>query len=251
VPRPQPLAIKWAEDSERPGGDCGLAPSTRATYETEFRLYLRPLIHTPIASIRPAELRQLVADLTDRGVGSRTVQLVHQTASRILRQALEDGLIPANPAARVRTPKTERRAIRILTVEEVEALADAFDPRYRALVLLGAYAGLRFGEASALRITHLHLLERRIEIAEGAHPKAIQARLGHASITMTLNTYGHLFPSLDVGWPTASMRYAPIGLRPVCGTRRSFLLVAQTLQSPDQRFELVGAGGLEPPTARL
>jgi integrase len=93
-------------------------------------------------------------------VGARTVQLVHQTASRILRQALEDGLIPANPAARVRTPKTERRAIRILTVEEVEALAGAFDPRYRALVLLGAYAGLRFGEASALRITHLHLLER-------------------------------------------------------------------------------------------
>jgi hypothetical protein len=37
-----------------------------------------------------------------------------------------------------------------------------------------------------------------LAIAEGAHPKAIQARLGHASITMTLNTYGHLFPSLDV-----------------------------------------------------
>jgi integrase len=33
---------------------------------------------------------------------------------------------------------------------------------------------------------------------QGAHPKAIQARLGHASITTTLNTYGHLFPSLDV-----------------------------------------------------
>ena len=35
-------------------------------------------------------------------------------------------------------------------------------------------------------------------ISEGAHPKAIQARLGHASITTTLNQYGHLFPSLDV-----------------------------------------------------
>ena len=37
-----------------------------------------------------------------------------------------------------------------------------------------------------------------LAIVEGAHPKAIQARLGHASITTTLNTYGHLFPSLDV-----------------------------------------------------
>jgi integrase len=275
-------------------GAVDLARSTRATYETEYRLYLKPAFaNVPIAAIRPSDLRALVHTLTERGVGARTVQLVHQTASRVLRQAVEDGLIPANPAARVRTPKTERRAIRILSVEEVEALADAFDPRYRGLVLLGAYAGLRFGEASALRVPHLHLLERRIEIAEGAaevngkvyvgplktkasrrvvtiptfladelarhllhvddqhglvfpspssgplrrtnfghrfwtpavqaagitpaptfhhlrhtaaalaiaegaHPKAIQARMGHASITTTLNLYGHLFPLLDV-----------------------------------------------------
>ena len=273
-----------------------LRPSTRATYETEYRLYLKPAIGSvPIASVRPADLRRLVAELTERGVGARTVQLTHQVASRVLRQAVEDGLIPANPASRVKTPSTERRAIRILSIEEVEALADAIDRRYSTLVLLGAYAGLRFGEASALRLPHLRLLERRIEIAEGssevrgkvylgplktkesrrvvtipafladelgthlattrdpkgsdlvfpapeggplrrtnfrrrfwapaveaagispaptfhhlrhtaaalaiaqgAHPKAIQARLGHASITTTLNLYGHLFPSLDV-----------------------------------------------------
>jgi site-specific recombinase XerC len=32
-------------------------------------------------------------------------------------------------------------------------------------------------------------------IAEGAHPKAIQEHLGHSSITVTMDTYGHLFPS--------------------------------------------------------
>jgi integrase len=37
-----------------------------------------------------------------------------------------------------------------------------------------------------------------LAITQGAHPKAIQARLGHSSITTTLNTYGHLFASLDV-----------------------------------------------------
>jgi transposase InsO family protein len=35
--------------------------------------------------------------------------------------------------------------------------------------------------------------------AAGVHPKAIQARLGHASITTTLNTYGHLMPSAFQG----------------------------------------------------
>ena len=45
---------------------------------------------------------------------------------------------------------------------------------------------------------HLRHTAAALAIAEGAHPKAIQARLGHASITTTLNLYGHLFPSLDV-----------------------------------------------------
>ena len=36
-----------------------------------------------------------------------------------------------------------------------------------------------------------------LAIAEGAHPKAIQARMGHSSINVTLDRYGHLFPELD------------------------------------------------------
>ena len=34
-------------------------------------------------------------------------------------------------------------------------------------------------------------------IAEGAHPRALMERLGHASVTTSLDTYGHLLPSLD------------------------------------------------------
>src|SRR5207253_2776192 len=36
-----------------------------------------------------------------------------------------------------------------------------------------------------------------LAIAQGAHPKAIQARMGHNSVQMTLDRYGHLFPELD------------------------------------------------------
>ena len=34
-------------------------------------------------------------------------------------------------------------------------------------------------------------------IQQGAHPRAIMERLGHSSIKVTLDTYGHLFPALD------------------------------------------------------
>ena len=36
-----------------------------------------------------------------------------------------------------------------------------------------------------------------LAIESDAHPKSVQSRLGHASITTTLNVYGHLFESLD------------------------------------------------------
>lgn len=44
-----------------------------------------------------------------------------------------------------------------------------------------------------LRHTHAALL-----VAAGEHPKVIQQRLGHASISTTLDTYGHLMEGLDV-----------------------------------------------------
>ena len=34
-------------------------------------------------------------------------------------------------------------------------------------------------------------------IAQGAHAKAIQTRLGHSSIVVTMDVYGSLMPGLD------------------------------------------------------
>lgn len=48
-----------------------------------------------------------------------------------------------------------------------------------------------------LRIHDLRHTGVALAIAAGAHPKAIQERLGHASITTTLNVYGHLFEGLE------------------------------------------------------
>ena len=46
-----------------------------------------------------------------------------------------------------------------------------------------------------LRIHDLRHTCAALLIAESAHPKAIQEHLGHSSITVTMDTYGHLFPS--------------------------------------------------------
>jgi integrase len=58
-----------------------------------------------------------------------------------------------------------------------------------AVIAAGLPEGLRFHD---LRHTCAALL-----IAQGAHPKAMMERFGHSSVTVTLDRYGHLFPSLD------------------------------------------------------
>lgn len=53
-------------------------------------------------------------------------------------------------------------------------------------------AGLPKVRLHDLRHTHASLL-----LAQGVHPKVVQERLGHSSITMTLDLYSHLTPGLD------------------------------------------------------
>jgi integrase len=56
--------------------------------------------------------------------------------------------------------------MRFATVAEVAALADAIPPRFRALVLVAAYTGLRWGELAGLRVRRVDLLHHRITVAE-------------------------------------------------------------------------------------
>ncbi len=58
---------------------------------------------------------------------------------------------------------------------------------YKAIADSGLPEGFRIHD---LRHSCASLL-----IAQGAHPKAIQVHLGHSSISVTMDRYGHLFPS--------------------------------------------------------
>jgi integrase len=46
-------------------------------------------------------------------------------------------------------------------------------------------------------------------IEQGAHPKLIQSRMGHSSITMTMDTYGHLFPTADAELAASLEKFSP------------------------------------------
>jgi integrase len=62
----------------------------------------------------------------------------------------------------------------------------------RRFYALTAKAGLKHIPFHGLRHTHATLL-----LAEGVNVKAVSARLGHASIQITLDTYAHWLPQMD------------------------------------------------------
>ena len=79
-----------------------------------------------------------------------TVAKAYRLLRTICETALSDELIARNPC-NIRGAAVEHSPERpVLSVAEVEALAATIEERYRALVLLGAWCGLRLGEALAL-----------------------------------------------------------------------------------------------------
>lgn len=92
------------------------------------------------------------------------MEVVHRIISGTLAKTVREGLVTSNAAARLELERPRRRPTRVLRPEEVEAIADAIEPRYRVLVLTAAYGALRFGEAAGLRKRDLRLLERKLQI---------------------------------------------------------------------------------------
>lgn len=281
---------RWAE--EWWGTTTHLRPSSKARSEGILRNNLLPRFgDVPLVGIIPTDVRAFVSDLDAAGLAPATVRKTYNVLRAIMEAAEESGLIGRSPCVGIKLPKATSTEPRFLGPEELALLADAVPDRYRALVLVGGYGGLRFGELVGLTLPHIDFLRSRLTVVEtivevaghlhrgptktgpsrvvtlprfvteslaehmckyppgdeglvftapeggpirrsiwrarvwvpatrqakvhplrihdlrhtaaafaikaGTHPKAIADRLGHASVTTTLNTYGHLFPALD------------------------------------------------------
>jgi integrase len=146
-----------------------LRPNTRALHGYLLRRFLLPAFaDTALADLDLMAVRSWLAGLEGAAVSPNTVAKAYRLLARILDTAVEAGLIVRNPCS-VKGAATERAAeMRVATVAQVAALVQAIHPRYRALVLVAAYAGLRWGELVGLRVKRVDLLHGRVTVAEQA-----------------------------------------------------------------------------------
>src|SRR5215217_330919 len=144
-----------------------LRPNTRALHNYLLRRFLLPAFaETALADLDLMAVRSWLAGLEREAVSPNTVAKAYRLLARIMDTAVEAGLIVRNPCS-VKGAATERAPeMRVATVAQVAALAEEIDPRFRALVLVAAYAGLRWGELVGLRVKRVDLLHGRVTVAE-------------------------------------------------------------------------------------
>jgi integrase len=101
--------------------------------------------------------------LNDRlGWSAKSYRLLHT----VLSTAVADELLGKNPCV-IESASVERAPEReVIPVAKVWELADAVEPRYRALVLMAAFTGLRRGELFGLTRRRVDLLHKTVTVSE-------------------------------------------------------------------------------------
>lgn len=165
------LAPAWFAGKQPPA----LKPSAYRPLVTAWNAHVEQRWgHRELRSIVPSEVQVWVAELgrpsADRPSG-RSASVVLRALgvlAGILDMAVDDRRITRNPARGLKNlPRKSNKAGRVyLNHDQAHRLAAA--SAHPTLVLVLAYTGLRWGEATALRVRHVNALRRRLHVEENA-----------------------------------------------------------------------------------
>jgi integrase len=165
---PKPGRITLAEWAKRwQATTTNLRPTTRNLYAYLLRRFLLPTFgKAALSSIDVLAVRAWLASLQAQQLSPSTVAKAYRLLSRILGAAVEAGYLVRNPCTVKGAGQERAPEMRFATVAQITALAEAVGARYRALVLVAAYGGLRWGELVGLRVKRVDLLHGRVTVAE-------------------------------------------------------------------------------------
>ncbi|MGA5355426.1 tyrosine-type recombinase/integrase [Streptomyces thermodiastaticus] len=162
---PDAGAVNFAEYATAWLRDRKLADRTRERNESVLRLHILPTFGAgTVADVTTARVRSWRGKLLAAGVGEPTVVKAYQLLRALMNTAVDDELIRRNPCRIKGADRYDVPERPVLTVAEVFAIADAISPRYRLLVLLAAFATLRFGELAALRRRDIDVEGRTVTV---------------------------------------------------------------------------------------
>ncbi len=144
----------------------GLADNSISAYHhdlSRFLDYLEKKGMQDVSAVDKLHLRTFLVRLRQEGLSARTVARNQVSLRVFFRFLVLEGLLQANPAEELDSPKTAKTLPQILTPEEVERLLEQPDPakplgiRDRAMLELLYATGMRVSELVRLPLTQLNL----------------------------------------------------------------------------------------------
>lgn len=155
------LGTEWLRDQI-----SVLKPSSSHPLESAWRIHVLPEWGARrVGTIRHSEVRAWIASLANQR-GATTVIRCHGILAAILDVAVRDRRIADNPARGVKLPKKRPKPRVYLNHQQVTSLAQ--QSQFPELIFFLAYTGLRWGEATGLRLRDVDLNRRRATVYENA-----------------------------------------------------------------------------------
>lgn len=143
-----------------------LRPTSREQLRSSVWFHVLPEFgNLPLSAVTHSHIQMWTMTMSSRMSASTCRKNVF-ALRRILAAAQKQGLIKNNPAEGVSLPSPSTAEQRFLTKDEVTRLASVIRPRYRAMVLVAAFGGLRFGELCALRRNSVDVEKNTVRVRE-------------------------------------------------------------------------------------
>ena len=151
----------WLETSR-----IALRPKTADSYSRTMEKHIIPSLgDVPLKDLTPFQVEKFYAGLIEKGVGIRTVRLVHSILHCALERAVFQLLLTRNPAAHTALPRYKHGEMKVLDESQVnQFLLAAIDSPYVALYHLAVKTGMRQGELLGLRWSDLQWGSGRLNV---------------------------------------------------------------------------------------
>lgn len=207
-----------------------LRASTLDRLQTTIRAQVKPKFgHRELGSITNAEIREWVAEMIAAELSPATTRKAVFALRQALDAAVADRRLAVNPADRVPLPAQPQGQPRFASRDQVEAVIAELPPRFNVLAVVGAYAGLRWGEALGLTRADIDPLRSRIHVRTTAVEVNSKISTGHPpktkrsvrAVPVARSTMARIEAHLDqfVGADPDALLFAPLPLRANFGRR--------------------------------
>ena len=142
------------------------APKTFVRYKQvakDFITFIGAVkVKYPPSYIQPQDIQDFIFHCSRKGDTKSSCTVKIKILRNLFNMGRRQGMNPNNPAEAIETPSGVRMTREPFTIEEIKALLDVSDDTWKAMILLGSYAGLRLTDAASLTWRNVDFDKKKI-----------------------------------------------------------------------------------------